>query len=380
MTGIPDGAGRATRVVVLSASVGGGHDGAADELARRLRGSGLAVDRRDYLDLLPAAVRRLMRDGYRRQLDVAPATFEWIFDALHRHRRLANVSASGAALAGSALVRAIGEDCALVVSTYPAASHTLGWLRRTGRLATPTVTYLTDLSAHRLWVAAGIDTHLALHPVTAGQARALGAADVRVVAPAVAAGFRPDPDPAARAAARQRFGLPPASRLALLATGSWGTGEVERSAADVAGTGLATPVVACGRNETLRERLARGGPGIALGWVEDMPALLRACDVVVQNAGGLSSLEALAAGLPVVTHRPVPGHGLTNAAALDAAGLAAWARRPELLAPVLHDVLAGPVGPAQRAAAEALFAGPEPAGVLAWLAGRRVPELGLQGA
>jgi UDP-N-acetylglucosamine:LPS N-acetylglucosamine transferase len=303
-----------------------------------------------------------------------------MFDTLHRHRRLANASASGAALAGAAMLRLIGVDCALVVSTYPAASHTLGWLRRTGRLAVRSVTYLTDLSAHRLWVATGIDTHLALHAVTAAQADGLGAADVRVVAPAVAPGFRPDPDPAAWIAARQRFGLPVTSRLALLATGSWGTGEVERSAADVAGTGLATPVVACGRNEPLRQRLAHGGPGIALGWVDDMPALLRACDVVVQNAGGLSSLEALATDVPVITHRPVPGHGLTNAAALDAAGLAAWVRRPELLAPVLHDVLVGPVGAAQRRAARQLFAGPEPAAVLASLADRPVPELGLQGA
>ena len=359
-----------TRVVVLSASVGGGHDGAADELARRLRAAGLTAERYDYLDLLPTAVRRLLREGYRRQLDVAPATFEWIFDTLHRHRLLANVSASGAALAGPAMLRVIGNDCALVVSTYPAASHTLGWLRRTGRLSTPAVTYLTDLSAHRLWVAGGIDIHFALHEITAGQAEASGAAGVRVVAPAVAPGFRPDPDPVARAAARQRFGLPATGRLALLATGSWGTGEVEQSAADVIGTGLATPVVACGRNDSLRERLVRGGLGIALGWVEDMPALLRACDVVVQNAGGLSSLEALASGLPVITHRPVPGHGLTNAAALDAAGLAVWVRRPELLAPVLDDVLDGPVGRAQDAAARRLFAAPEPAAELARLAGR----------
>jgi UDP-N-acetylglucosamine:LPS N-acetylglucosamine transferase len=145
---------------------------------------------------------------------------------------------------------------------------------------------------------------------------------------------------------------------------------VERSAADVIGTGLATPVVACGRNDPLRDRLRRGGLGIALGWVEDMPALLRAVDVVVQNAGGLSSLEALATGLPVVTHRPVPGHGLTNAAALDAAGLAVWVRRPELLAPVLSDVLDGPVSSAQHAAAGRLFAGPDPAQELARLAGR----------
>jgi len=139
---------------------------------------------------------------------------------------------------------------------------------------------------------------------------------------------------------------------------------VERSAADVAGTGVAAPVVALRPQRGLRARLADGGPGTALGWIDDMPALLRACDVVVQNAGGLSSLEAMASGLPVVTHRPVPGHGLTNAAALETAGLAAWVRRPELLAPVLDDVLAGPVGQRQRAAVEELFAAPDPGQVL----------------
>jgi UDP-N-acetylglucosamine:LPS N-acetylglucosamine transferase len=364
------------RVVVLSASVGGGHDGAAGELARRLRAAGLVVDRCDYLDLLPAAVRRLMRDGYRRQLNVAPATFEWMFEALQRSRRLANVSASGAALAGTAALRVIGTSCALVVSTYPAASHTLGWLRRSGRLSTPTVTYLTDLSAHRLWVASGIDIHLALHPLTASQARELGASDVRVVAPAVAPAFAAGtgPDMARRDAARRRFGLPADGRLALLTTGSWGIGEVESSAADITGTGVATPVVACGRNDALRERIARTGAAIALGWIDDMPALLRACDVVVQNAGGLSSLEAMAAGLPVVTHRPVPGHGLTNAEALDAAGLAAWVRRPDLLAPVLHDVLDGPAGHHQAAAARRLFAYPDPAEVLAQLAAQPMAQ------
>jgi UDP-N-acetylglucosamine:LPS N-acetylglucosamine transferase len=362
--------------VVLSASVGGGHDGAANELTRRLREAGLMVDRCDYLDLLPAALRLLMRDGYRRQMNVAPATFEWMFEALQRSRRLASVSASGAAVAGSAALRVIGTGCALVVSTYPAASHTLGWLRRTGRLSTPTVTYLTDLSAHRLWVASGIDIHLALHPLTAAQARGLGAGDVRVVAPAVdpafAAGTGPDAN--GRAAARRRFGLPAHGRLALLTTGAWGIGEVERSAADVAGTGAATPVVACGRNDALRERIARAGVGTALGWVDDMPALLRACDLVVQNAGGLSSLEAMAAGLPVVTHRPVPGHGLTNAEALDAAGLATWVRRPDLLAPVLYDVLDGPAGQQQASAARRLFACPDPAGVLARLAAQPMAQ------
>jgi processive 1,2-diacylglycerol beta-glucosyltransferase len=70
---------------------------------------------------------------------------------------------------------------------------------------------------------------------------------------------------------------------------------------------------------------------IGLGWVADMAHLLAAVDVVVQNAGGMTSLEARAAGVPMLTYRSVAGHGETNAAALHAAGVAPWVREPGLL-------------------------------------------------
>ncbi|MFG2969829.1 UDP-N-acetylglucosamine--N-acetylglucosamine transferase, partial [Streptomyces sp. NPDC048288] len=94
-----------------------------------------------------------------------------------------------------------------------------------------------------------------------------------------------------------------------------------------------------------------------------MPGLMHACDVLVQNAGGLTSLEAFAAGLPVASYRCIPGHGQTNAAALDEAGLAVWIRDPAGLGPVLAELLHGPRGQAQRTAGLALHAsapGPVP--------------------
>ncbi|MHA6759053.1 glycosyltransferase [Streptacidiphilus sp. PAMC 29251] len=103
----------------------------------------------------------------------------------------------------------------------------------------------------------------------------------------------------------------------------------------------------CGRNEPLRERLLAAGVRHAFGWVEDMPSLMHAADVLVQNAGGITVLEAVASGLPVVTYRSIPGHGLTNAAALDEAGVARWVRHPNELAAAL----AGAVRPDPAAAA-----------------------------
>jgi UDP-N-acetylglucosamine:LPS N-acetylglucosamine transferase len=319
-TGAPGAA--SPRIVVISASVGAGHDGAADELIRRLDGLGFAVDRHDFLDLMPRRSGQWLRGFYKRQLSVAPRSWGWLLSVEGQpwfNRR----SVAATAIADKLTLSAVGSDAAAIVSTYPLASQVLGRLRRKGALRSPVITYLTDMSVHPLWVAEGVDTHLAIHDVAAEEAKELAAADVRVIAPAVAPRFRAPCDPEE---ARRRFGLPLDRPLALIVAGAWGVGSVEDTSYDIAATGAAVPVVACGRNDNLFRRISRSGHAVALGWVDDMPSLMRACSVVVQNAGGLSSLEGLASGVPVVTYRCLPGHGQTNAVGLEKAGWVPWFR------------------------------------------------------
>jgi UDP-N-acetylglucosamine:LPS N-acetylglucosamine transferase len=338
-------------VAVISGSVGAGHDGAARELVREFTAAGYAATRHDFLDLLGPRTGRALRAAYAAQLRVAPRSWGWLLGGLGRHPAFtAGVAALVDRVSARRMRAVLGPDVSAVVSTYPLASQALGRLRRRGELAAPVLTYLTDLSVHRLWVAPGVDRHLALHEVAAGQARALGATGVEVVRPAVAPAFR-------SAAPRP---LPIDGPVALVVAGSWGVGDVADTAAEIAATGLATPVTVCGHNAELRRRITGSGTGLALGWVTDMPALVRAADVVVQNAGGLTSLEAMAAGVPVLSYRCLPGHGTTNADALDRAGLARWVRQPADLAPALKVALADGPGPA----VDRLFAAPAPAGVL----------------
>jgi hypothetical protein len=113
-------------------------------------------------------------------------------------------------------------------------------------------------------------------------------------------------------------------------------------------------VIVCGRNSSLAHELREEGFRYVFDWVDDMPTLMRAVDVLVQNAGGLSSLEAFASGLPVVSYRCIPGHGRTNAAALEEAGLAPWVQDRTELGPVLADLIDGPAGCFLRDAGPAL--------------------------
>ena len=79
-----------------------------------------------------------------------------------------------------------------------------------------------------------------------------------------------------------------------------------------------------------------------------MPALMTAADALVENAGGLSCMEAFAVGLPVVTYLPIAGHGKDNAEVMSRAGVNVYVRDQTELDFVLRDVTAP--GPSTRRA------------------------------
>jgi len=327
------------RVVIVSARIGAGHDGAARELARGFQACGLCVDRVDFLDLLPGRLGQLLCGLYRRQLMLAPRSWDWLLAALDRPL-LARAGHGFARLAVPRLLAALGPDVALAVSTYPLATLALARMKVCGDLHAPLAVCLTDPSVHRLSIDPGADLTIAPTEQAAVQARRLGARPTIVAPPLVAPQFRPLRSRAERNRLRTGFGLPITPSLALVVSGSWGIGQVDRTTADIAATAQAIPVVVCGRNDALRARLTASGHPYVLGWVDNMAELIRACDVVVQNAGGLTAAEALASAVPVLTYRCLPGHGCTNAAALDADGTVPWVRTPHELPRALATTLA----------------------------------------
>jgi UDP-N-acetylglucosamine:LPS N-acetylglucosamine transferase len=95
-----------------------------------------------------------------------------------------------------------------------------------------------------------------------------------------------------------------------------------------------------------------------LGWTDRMPEIMAATDVLVENAGGLTSLEAFACGVPVVSYRPIPGHGRDNIGSMRRAGVTTVpADDAELVAAVDRLARPGPERSAQLAAAAAMFSG-----------------------
>jgi len=122
------------------------------------------------------------------------------------------------------------------------------------------------------------------------------------------------------AAARRELGLDPdPSRLTLLLMGGgFGWGPLEGMLELTLGLpDRVQAIVVAGRNANLRRRLTERIRGHedrikVYGFTDLVPLLLEASDLLVGKAGGLTSSEAMARGVPLVAFRPIPGQEERN--------------------------------------------------------------------
>jgi len=324
------------RILILTASIGAGHDLPAWQLAEGIETESPATEVvvRDGLRALgrPFVLvnERAPSIVFFRFRFLWDAAF-WLFVRFPPTRHLTKWLVWSAGARGLLrLVREIRPDA--IVSVYPMTTEVLGRLRRTGKLELPVCAAITDLAMMHYWAAPGVDLHLLTHPESEREVR-LVAGDASAVR-AVRGLTRPEfAEPFDSAAVRRTLDLPSDGKVVLVSGGGWGVGDLDRAVA----TALEVPEVAavvclCGRNDALRKRLGlrfTNMPRVRVeGFTERMADWLAATDALVHTTGGLTVLEAHMRGCPTISFGWGRGHLRANNAAFARYGLAEVADSP----------------------------------------------------
>lgn len=248
-------------------------------------------------------------------------------------------------LGGRRLLRLLeASNPDVVVSTYPGINSVLGELRQTGRLGVPVCTTVLDFASLPFWTHPGIDLHLVMHEESLEAVTRLAAeAAVRHVRPLVQRSFY---ERCSRRPAREMLGLPDDDQVVLVTGGGWGLGDPGGAVRAALRLPRTRVVCVAGDNERARGRLelefGREPRVRILGFTEKMRLLMAAADVIVHSGGGVTCLEALVCGRPVLVYGAPPGHWRANATRMEKAGLTRVVRTEADLATALRVTLDAP--------------------------------------
>jgi processive 1,2-diacylglycerol beta-glucosyltransferase len=237
------------------------------------------------------------------------------------------------------LIRAHDPD--VIVSTYPGVTAVLGELRRKRRLDVPCYSSITDLAGLQFWAHPGIDMHFITHPESTEEVEKIaGPGSVRWAKPPTAAAFLAA---RSREEARKALALPANGRVIAVSGGGWGVGDLVGATRAALEFEDATVLCLCGRNDSLRAKVVgRFGdePRLrVMGFTDRMGDVLAAADVLVHSSAGLTVLEAIIRGCPVVSYGFGYGHVRASNAALQRFKLAQVAHRAPDLVPAITRAL-----------------------------------------
>lgn len=230
----------------------------------------------------------------------------------------------------------------VVVSVHPLINRaTAKALENLGSKA-PFIVVGTELiNIHRAWACPQADCHL----MPTRQAKeallryGIPEEKVKLIGPPVKPAF--SEEKRNRAELKMNLGLDPARPTVLLLGGGEGTGKIYDFALALAGLEIQL-IIVTGRNQKLKARLDKvhfGFPTRIYGFVEEMPALMRACDLIVTRAGSITISEALVCNLPIIFTGALPGQEEGNIEWVVGEGAGRVARTPSHLKAVLGELL-----------------------------------------
>ena len=347
------------RVLLLSASAGAGHLRAAQAIEKAFAEIGEETGARrevlhlDILNYTNKVFRHLYSKAYIDLVNKMPEVPGWFYDKLDKpwkneRRRLALDKLNTRPLVK--LLRQHQPD--LIVCTHFLPAEIVSWLKAKERLASRQVIVVTDFDVHAMWLVHHYERYFVALDEARVYLEALGIPPEKITV----SGIPIDPvfgRPKDKQEMRAKHGLAPDRTTILLSAGGFGVGSVDALIAALMPLQHRAQIVAiCGRNEELRERLAKQAARLdknanvlvkPFGYTKEMDELMAASDVVLGKPGGLTTCEALAKGLVFAIVNPIPGQEERNSDHLLEAGAGIRCNNLPTVAYKLDRLLADPV-------------------------------------
>jgi processive 1,2-diacylglycerol beta-glucosyltransferase len=266
-----------------------------------------------------SVVSRVVSNGYLGMVKTIPQMYRFLY---HRAERATEVGPfrTWVHQFTASNLRALIETQApdVVVCTHAFPCGAMAEYKKQFPDAPPVVGVVTDFCVHSFWINKNIEGYAVATSEMRETMIARGVKAERVVVSGIPVqrAFALPHEPAD--ALRDRLGLPKDRFIVLLMGGGLGIGPLETMMRSLDEIDLPIcAVVIVGRNAHLEQRVLESAnhvkyPLRVMRFVNNVHDYMHASDVLLTKPGGLTSAEALVAGIPMVLFKPLPGQEERN--------------------------------------------------------------------
>lgn len=313
---------RPTDILNLTADYGAGHRrcSSALEEAFSVVDPSVEVTTLNYIQFVHPLLDSITQSIYVNTVKVAPEVYRRFYyltkgidpDSLWQYA-LNN-------LGHRKLVRLLQKtDPKIVLCTFPTPAGVVGELKRRGLVSVPQVTVVTDNAVHTQWISRYTDLYIVASDWVKSEMLERHVPEEKIAVTGIPIDLRFG-QTFDRDSLKAKYGITDGSPVVLLLGSAYGMSpDAWETAAWLGRYPLDCQIiVVCGHDRHLRvktEVACKGSrnPVKVLGYVNTMHELMAISDLAVTKAGGLTVSEALAVGVPLVIHRPIPGQEEENA-------------------------------------------------------------------
>ncbi len=292
---------------------------------------------------------KIVADGYIGMVKTVPQLYGYIYGRAERARSVPAARRFVNRYTAANLRRLVDEvKPDLVVCTHAFPCGVMSEYKRQFDPNLPVVGIVTDFVVHPFWIYPNIDAYAVATPEMQSALLERGVRPERILLSGIPidarfASPRLPPD-ALRAALR----LPRDRHIVLIMGGGVGIGPLDKMMRALGS--LEVPLAAAvivGRNQGLERRVTAAAemtdyPVRVFGFVNNVFDFMHASDVLLSKPGGLTSSEALAARIPMILVKPLPGQEERNTRYLTARKAAIRARGAREIESAVEAVLTEP--------------------------------------
>jgi processive 1,2-diacylglycerol beta-glucosyltransferase len=335
-------------VLFLSAAVGVGHTAAAQAVRAALeaRDPGIETQTVDSYRYAASIFSKVVADGYIGMVKTVPQVYSYIYDRAERATHVPAFRRYVSRYTAANLRKLVDERKPdLVVCTHAFPCGVMSEYKRQFDPDLPVVGIVTDFVVHPFWIYTNIDAYSVATPEMRTALTTRGVLSERVLLSGIPVDTRFATPRLPVDALRAELDLPRDKKLVLIMGGGVGIGPLDKMmrALDSVDVPLAAAVIV-GRNKALERRVTAVAERTAyplrvFGFVNNVFDYMHASDVLLTKPGGLTSSEALAAEVPMIFVKPLPGQEERNTRYLVTRHAAIRARGERQLADAVSDVL-----------------------------------------